>query len=92
MSHVSRVKDWLDFDEVCAVHRPEVAELMREVTGCRVAVVYDAHSQPSNAVEHSDYAPIESVHSDFSRNYRHMVSDLNHTYAGFLQPLWPLTT
>lgn len=88
MSHVSRVKDWLDFDEVCAVHRPEVAELMREVTGCRVAVVYEPLIRsPQTAVEHSDYAPIESVHSDFSRNYRHMVSDPNHTYAGFLQPL-----
>ena len=88
MSHVSRVKDWLDFDEVCAVHRPEVAELMREVTGCRVAVVYEPLIRsPQTAVKHSDYAPIESVHSDFSRNYRHMVSDPNHTYAGFLQPL-----
>ena len=88
MSHVSKVTNWRDFDEVCAVHVPEVASLMCEVTGCRAAVVYEPLIRsPETAVEHSDYAPIESVHSDYTQDYRRMVTDPSHTYAGFLAPL-----
>ncbi len=88
MAHVSAVRDWRDQQEVAGIHGPEVAALAKSLTGCSHALVYDPLIRsPQTAKSHSDYAPIESVHSDFTQDYRRMVTTPEHTYGGFLRPL-----
>ena len=84
----SKVKNWQDEAEVDSVHVPEIAELVTELMGCKAAVVYPALVRsPKTAKQLSDYAPIESVHSDYTEDYRKMVRDPDHAYQDFLNPL-----
>lgn len=88
ISHLSQVVNWQDEQEVQTVHVPEIAELAKEFTGCKHAVVYPPLVRsPQTAKDEADYAPIESVHSDYTEDYRKMVMDPNHVYQNFLGPL-----
>ncbi len=88
MHHESKVQNWQDERQVMEVHVPEIVDLVKKFTGCRAAVVYPPLVRsPKTAKELSDYAPIESVHSDYTEDYRKMVTDPNHVYQQFLQPL-----
>ncbi|MEM7366206.1 MAG: CmcJ/NvfI family oxidoreductase [Pseudomonadota bacterium] len=85
--HPSNVSDWRDETLVNDKHRPEIAELAREITGAESAIVYPALVRsPQTAATEADYAPIESVHSDYTGDFRRMVSNPDHTYQGFLGP------
>ncbi len=84
----SAVSDWRDIAEIERVHVPEAEALARSFTGCDHAVVYPPLVRsPATAKNLSDYAPIESVHSDYTEDYRRMVTNPGHTYRGFLAPL-----
>lgn len=67
VQHQSAVQNWQDEDQLNTVHGPEVASFVTEFTGCRSAIVYPALVRsPSTSKLIADYAPIESVHSDFT--------------------------
>lgn len=88
IKHESKVSNWHDYDEVDAVHQPEVEQLCLDLTGCDHAIVYPSLIRsPQTAKSSADYAPIESVHSDYTEDYRRMVTNPDHAYQGFLQPL-----
>ena len=85
--HTSTVTDWCDESLVNEVHPPEIAALARDMTGADEAIVYPALVRsPQTAASESDYAPIESVHSDYTSDYRRMVTNPDHAYQGFLGP------
>jgi len=86
--HESAVTDWSDQRQINAVHGPEVHAFARDFTGCDVAGVYPAISRgPSMAAKTPDYAPIEFVHSDFTTDYRDMVTNSGRQYQEFLRPM-----
>ncbi len=88
LEHRSAVTDWRDEAELEAVHVPEIAELAQDFSGCDRTVVYPPLIRsPQTARTHEDYAPIESVHSDFSEDYRRMISEPGRPYRAFLDPL-----
>ena len=88
VDHRSAVENWRDFDEVKRVHMPEIVQLCREFTGCDTAVAYEPLIRsPRTAMTSVDYAPIESVHSDYTEDYRAMVTSESHVYQEFLSPL-----
>lgn len=87
VQHASRVTDWRDEALVNRIHPPEIADLARKRTGADHAVVYPALVRtPLTAASEADYAPIESVHSDYTGDYRKMVTNPDHTYQDFLGP------
>lgn len=84
----SDVVDWTSTAELDEVHAPEVDELARSFTGCDHAVVYPSLVRsPDVAAEIDDYAPIETVHSDFTDDYRRMIVEPDRPYRAFLDPL-----
>ena len=88
LNHRTAVEDWLDMDEVARIHEPEIKALAEDFLGCRHALVYPPLVRSPLAVKaSSDYAPILSVHNDYTEDYRRMVTNPEHTYAGFLGPL-----
>jgi hypothetical protein len=88
LNHGSAVSDWRSEDELLRVHIAEIAQLAREFSGCDKAVVYQPLIRsPETAVSHADYAPIETVHSDFTADYRAMVCEPDRPYRTFLDPM-----
>lgn len=88
LDHASAVADWRDEDEVNRVHAPEIDDLARAFSGCDVAVVYPTLVRsPEVAKTTPDYAPIMFVHSDFTDDYRRMVTEDGRPYRQFLDPL-----
>ncbi len=88
MEHNSRVTDWRDEKLVNEVHVPEIEKLAKEFTGCDHAIVYPPLIRsPAAAMEITDYAPIESVHSDYTEDYQAMVTTPSRSYCNFLGPL-----
>jgi len=88
LAHPSRVKDWTDAEELQAVHIPEIERLATRFTGCDRAIVYPPIVRsPQSAAQESDYAPILSVHSDFTDDYGLMVQEAGRPYRKFLDPL-----
>lgn len=83
----SAVTDWRDADHLDAVHAPEIADLARDRTGCDEVIVYPALVRsPVTAATEADYAPIETVHSDFTDDYRRMIVEPDRPYRAFLDP------
>lgn len=88
LKHQSHVHDWRDEAHLKAVHVPEIADLARSFSGCDAALVYPPLVRsPETAASHADYAPIESVHSDFTADYRPMIQEPDRAYRAFIDPL-----
>ena len=88
LNHSSAVTNWRDQQELLRVHCPEIRELALQFSGCDEAIVYDPLIRsPATAASHDDYAPIEAVHSDYTSDYRDMVTEPERAYRSFLDPL-----
>jgi hypothetical protein len=88
IAHQSAVTDWTDDKALDKVGRDEFGELAREFTGCDAAGVYTVISRnPATAKTEADFAPILSVHSDYTHDYRPMVTEDDRAYANFLGPV-----
>ena len=91
LEHKSEVTDWRNEQLVNEIHVPEIRQLAEEFTGCDHAIVFPALIRsPATAKEISDYAPIESVHSDYTEDYHAMVTTPSRSYNQFLDPLLDL--
>ncbi|MCH7743580.1 MAG: hypothetical protein IIB71_13055 [Proteobacteria bacterium] len=88
LEHNSGVADWHNEQLVNEIHVPEIEKLATEFTGCDHAIAFPALIRsPATAKEIADYAPIESVHSDYTEDYQSMVTNPSHSYFKFLEPL-----
>lgn len=88
LEHCSKVTEWRNEQLVNEIHVPEIELLAKEFTGCDHAIVYPALIRsPATAKEIADYAPIESVHSDYTEDYQLMVTTPSRSYCEFLEPL-----
>ncbi len=67
--HDTKVKDFLDPDEVRAVYYPEVAELVKQATGASDVVVFD-HTvrigQKAGEYQAGPRKPVRIVHNDYT--------------------------
>jgi hypothetical protein len=87
IDHKSVINDWTDPTRLDGAGRDEFAELARTFTGCDAAAAYTVISRnPATAVDHSDFAPITTVHSDYTHDYRPMVTEDGRAYENFLGP------
>lgn len=87
LDHSSRVRDWTDGAELGSVHVPEIERLVKDFIGCDHVVVYEPLIRsPASADKTADYAPIFSVHSDFTDDYGRMVHEKGRPYRDFLDP------
>jgi hypothetical protein len=87
IDHKSAVTDWTDTSALDSVGRDEFGELARAFTGCDAAAVYPVISRnPATAKDEKDYAPILSVHSDYTHDYKPMVTEDGRAYENFLLP------
>ncbi len=76
MQHTSAVERWDDDDEIARVYYAEMRAFARALTGADHALIGGHISRnPESAREHSDYAPIQYVHSDFTDNYGELIKD-----------------
>lgn len=81
----SAVTDWSDQAALDGPGAAEFSALARSFTGCDVAMVYPSIVRnPAIAKRVSDYAPILFVHSDFTHDYRGMVTEEDRPYRSFL--------
>lgn len=88
LSAPSQVKDWRDEQQVARVHRSEIEQLARQQSGCEEVLVYPPLVRsPDTARHQQDYAPIEFVHSDFTDDYRSMISSPERPYHRFIEKL-----
>ena len=86
-AHQSQVADWTSTEEIDRVNGPECAAIAMRLTGADQTVVYPALARnPDAAAEEADYAPIEFVHSDFTYDYRGMLTEPHRPYAKFIGP------
>lgn len=70
LMHQSAVTNWDDDQQIESIHYAELAELAKQLSGCKHTVVSGhINRNPEQAAKHDDYAPIEYVHSDFTDNY-----------------------
>jgi len=70
LQHESRVTDWNDETQLAEIYYGEMVAQAKRLTGCRTAIISGHIARnPEHAKEHSDYAPIQYVHSDFTDNY-----------------------
>jgi hypothetical protein len=87
VDHLSSVRNWNDAEAVDSQGRDEFGELAREFTGCDDVVVYPAIARnPDIARAIADYAPITFVHSDYTDDYRPMVTDPARRYLDAIAP------
>lgn len=86
IDHTSEVvTDWSDQAVIDGPGAVEYAALARDFTGCDVAMVYPSILRnPAVAKRVADYAPILFVHSDFTEDYRGMVTEDDRPYRQFL--------
>jgi len=86
ISHSSAVvDDWSDQALIDGPGAVEFADLARSFTGCDVAMVYPSILRnPAVAKRVADYAPILFVHSDFTDDYRAMITEEGRPYQAFL--------
>ncbi len=88
LEHHSAVRNWHDLAELERVHVPEIEALAATFTGCDRTVAYPPLLRsPAAASGEADFAPIESVHSDYTDDYRPMISEPDRPYRAFLDPL-----
>ncbi len=74
VDHVSEITDWDDDDVLATVHYPEIERLAKMLTGAPHALVASHISRNvEKAKVHSDYAPIQFVHSDFADDYGDLI-------------------
>ncbi len=74
--HESAVEHWDDDDEIARVYYKEMRALARQLSGADHALIASHISRnPETAREHSDYAPIQYVHSDFTDNYGDLIKE-----------------
>jgi hypothetical protein len=79
------VTDWADQGMIDGPGALEFAELARSFTGCDVAMIYPSILRnPAVSKRVADYAPILFVHSDFTDDYRGMVTEDGRQYQAFL--------
>ncbi|HET9689518.1 MAG TPA: CmcJ/NvfI family oxidoreductase [Acidimicrobiales bacterium] len=86
ISHRSEaVSDWTDHAAIEHAGAEEYAAFARAFTGCDAAAVTPTILRnPATATRVADYAPILSVHSDFTDDYRAMVTEPGRPYQAFL--------
>ena len=88
VDHRSGVTDWHDQSQLDDVYRSEMAAFAVDFTGCETAVAFPVIARSREAAAQvADYAPIEFVHSDFTDDYRPMVTEPDRPYRSFLAPL-----
>ncbi len=81
----SAVTDWSDPAQSDGVGATEFGELAAAFTGADHAVVYPAIVRDPTTAQHvEDYAPILFVHSDFTDDFRGMVTEADRPYRPFL--------
>lgn len=84
--------DWWNYDELEALHYPEIIYLARRLTGCQCVVIIPAlHRSREQADTHPDYGPIEFAHSDYTEAYGGMIADPDHPYCTVFEPNLALT-
>ena len=81
VEHPSKVQDWMDDEEIAAVHYGEAEEVARRLTGCDAALVSDhVKRSAESARRRREQTPVRLVHSDFAANYedvaRHAYRDV----------------
>lgn len=82
----SSVTDWSDAEQVDGLAAAEFADLARDRTGCDHAVVVNVIFRNTAQAERvADHAPILFVHSDYTDDYRGMVTEDGRTYQPYLQ-------
>jgi hypothetical protein len=82
----SSVSDWSDADEVNDRGAAEFADLAEQFTGCDLAVVLNVILRNTAEAERvADHAPILLVHSDYTDDYRAMVTEDGRSYQPYLQ-------
>ncbi len=70
LQHESKVTDWSDNEQLADIYYGEMVTQAKRLTGCRAAIISGHIARnPDQAKAHSDYAPIQYVHSDFTDNY-----------------------
>jgi len=85
MQHESVVADWGDAKQVAEVYVPEMEALARTITSCDFALsTPPLHRTPENR-SNPIFAPVIIVHSDYSREYREMVTDPTHPYMKLMR-------
>jgi hypothetical protein len=88
VDHPSAVNDWSDQRQLDRLYRPELERFAEEFTGCDTAVAFPVIARSMEAARTTpDYGPIEFVHSDFTDDYRPMVTEADRPYRSFLDPL-----
>ena len=88
LQHRSKITDWSNADQLKSIYEAETAQLAQKLSGCDLMVPYPGLIRSVAATEqHIDYAPIHSVHTDYTEDFDAMVRDADHTYGGFLGPL-----
>ncbi len=88
LKHQSKVTDWQDADQLSKFNEAETAALAQQLSGCDITIPYTSLVRsPSAAETHTDYAPIQFVHTDYTDDFLTMVKDPDHTYSNFLGPL-----
>lgn len=81
----AEVHDWSELAAIDGAGADEFASLARSFTGCDEAIVYPSILRnPAVAERVEDYAPILYVHSDFTDDYRAMVTEDGRPYQPFL--------
>lgn len=74
VEHSSKVSNWDDDAEIARVHYPELVDFALRETGADVATIAShIKRNPTEALRHSDLAPITFVHSDFAPSYGDVV-------------------
>ena len=76
IAHRSKVLNWDDEDEIANLYYDEMTLLAKVLSGCTHALV-EGHinRNPQQALVHSDYAPIQFVHSDFTETYGNSICE-----------------
>lgn len=74
LQHKSGVTDWEDDAQLANIYYGEMVAEAKRLTGCRAAMISGHIARnPAHAKEHSDYAPIQYVHSDFTDTYGELI-------------------
>ena len=78
-SHVCGSVDWNNDPQVATDYYPSMEALARDLAGCDHALIAGhIHRNPTAAAQHSDFAPIQYAHSDFTESYGDLI---RHRYA-----------
>lgn len=74
LAHQSAVTDWSSDSQLEQTYYQEMVAEAKRLTGCKHAIISGHIARnPDQAQQHSDYAPIQFVHSDFTDNYGELI-------------------